>query len=83
MLYIKFRKKFILPIRYFLEGRRIVKASKSRDSAVVLERIAKLKAELVKETKYERRAEMGLLKARISELEWTIYADTTKEESTD
>lgn len=76
MLYIKFRKKFILPVRFFLEERKAVKTTKVRDVALIHERLSELRAELVRETKYERRAEMAALQARIAELEWIIYAKT-------
>lgn len=71
--YVVFRKKFILPVKYFFEGAKIVSEVEYPDPGVLLSRISKLKNQLINALKREQRTDAKILEAQIKELEWVAY----------
>ena len=70
MSYISFRKRFILPVRYFFEGRGIIRKMKAKDQGEVFNRIEEYKKQIIALQKKKMKDEAEKLQGRIEELEW-------------
>lgn len=74
--YIAFRKRFLLPIKFFFEEIGLLKKINYPDKGVLLLRIDGYKKELVSCLKKQKKDEAKILEVRIEELEWIAYGDT-------
>ena len=70
MSYISFRKRFILPIRYFFEGRGIIRKMNAKDQGEAFNRIEEYKKQIIALQKKNMKDEVEKLQGRIEELEW-------------
>lgn len=78
MSYISFRKRFILPVRFFFEGMGIVSRMKAKDEGDVLDRIEEYKKQIITCQKKKLKDEVEKLEIRIEELTW-VYGNTKKQ----
>lgn len=76
MLYIRFRKKFILPIKYFFAERKKVKSIEYPDRALVIERLEANKKKMLIAQKRENIREIAEFSARVDELTWILYGSS-------
>ncbi len=73
MRYISFRKRYILPVRYFLQELRVISKAELQDKEDILERIEAYKKSITASQKKKDKVSEEKIKAQIAELEWVIY----------
>jgi len=74
--YIAFRKRFILPIKFFFEEMGMIKKVDYPDRGDLLLRLDDLRAQLIFCQKKQKKDEVKLLEVRIEELEWVAYGNS-------
>jgi hypothetical protein len=75
MSYISFRKRFILPVRYFFEGVGIMRKMQAKDQGEAFNRIEEYRKQLVTCQKKKLKDEADKLEIRIEELTW-VYGNS-------
>ena len=73
--YIVFRKRFLLPIKFFFEEIGLIKRVSYPDKGELLLRLDGLRAELIALQKKKLKDEIKLVEVRIEELEWVAYGN--------
>lgn len=73
--YIAFRKRFILPVKFFFEEIGLVSRVSYPDKGELLSRIDTYKSQLIKAQQKKLKDEANILSVRIEELTWVAYGN--------